>query len=160
MKISKSELDHLESEGKSEQEIADFIGMSRMGLYKLRKRKGWPQKERSDKGKPRKDPESRRLRKNAYMREYSFAHDVRYRTLRVSGKLISEHRYVMSEFLGRPLEKGEVVHHINGDKLDNRFENLHLFKSQSEHLEFHRNQKLESICQRMENQKVQQLQSQ
>lgn len=47
------------------------------------------------------------------------------------------HRIVAEQILGRPLRKGEVVHHVNNDKRDNRPENLMVFNSQKEHAKWH-----------------------
>ncbi len=45
---------------------------------------------------------------------------------RKDGKIF-EHQFVMAQKLGRPLTRGENVHHKNGDRADNRIENLELW---------------------------------
>jgi len=60
-----------------------------------------------------------------------------YIELRIEGKTVGEHRYLMEQHLGRNLLKTEHVHHINGDREDNRLENL-VVLSQSEHNSLHK----------------------
>ncbi len=60
----------------------------------------------------------------------------RYRKMRVNGKEVKVHRYVMEQILGRPLGELEFVHHINENRYDNRPENLRLV-TPKEHIAVH-----------------------
>lgn len=47
---------------------------------------------------------------------------------------VREHRLVVENQIGRFLQPLEVVHHIDGDKQNNRIDNLQLFRTNGEHL--------------------------
>lgn len=47
-----------------------------------------------------------------------------YRLISIGGIRIYEHRHIMEKNLGRKLKKSEQIDHLNGNKLDNRIENL------------------------------------
>jgi hypothetical protein len=56
-----------------------------------------------------------------------------YRIIRVNGKQCLEHRVVMEGILGRKLAPSEIVHHKDGNGLNNSPDNLELFASQGIH---------------------------
>lgn len=60
-----------------------------------------------------------------------------YLVLYIAGKRVLEHRKIMADKLGRELTVAEVVHHIDGDRLNNHPDNLYLFASASEHTTYH-----------------------
>lgn len=49
---------------------------------------------------------------------------------------VCEHRLKMEKKIGRYLQPGEEVHHIDGNKLNNNLNNLILFKNHSEHIAY------------------------
>jgi len=52
-------------------------------------------------------------------------------------KEVFEHRAVMEKILGRKLRRGEIVHHRNENRVDNRPENLELCKNTGTHIQQH-----------------------
>lgn len=69
------------------------------------------------------------LNQQGYVLEYCPDHP------RVNGSTVLQHRLVMECTLGRLLEPYEVVHHLNGDRTDNRASNLQVLDARLHGLE-------------------------
>ena len=58
---------------------------------------------------------------------HELRHSSGYVQVKVDGKWVMQHRLVMAQILGKPLQQTDRVHHKNGDRQDNRPENLELW---------------------------------
>jgi len=75
-----------------------------------------------------------------YRQGYKFIKDRKHRFANGKG-YVRNSLIVMEKKLGRSLKKGEIIHHINGNKLDDKPENLYLFKNNAYHTSYERNLK-------------------
>ena len=59
-----------------------------------------------------------------------------YNAMKIKGKLILQHRYIMEHYLGKKLKSNEVVHHIDENRLNNCIENLEVM-IRNQHIGIH-----------------------
>lgn len=65
---------------------------------------------------------------------------------------VAEHRLVIERKIDRFLSKKENVHHVNGNKVDNRIKNLKIV-TRKEHMKIHRKKITEELKRRFKNEK-------
>lgn len=133
----------------SYQEIANLLGCSTHGLINIRQRnklpvRGWahghpmqgkthPAWNRGIKGK---DNPLWRGGRTKSSQGYVLIYMPQHPSLKSGERYIFEHRLIMENFLNRFLTRDEQVHHVNGDKSDNRIENLEVL-TRPQHASLH-----------------------
>lgn len=125
--------DWIELQGKTHQWVAEKLGCRNQTISKVcRKHAIKTQRTGPRGGAGHPEWKGGRLQtRDGYIRVFSPGHP--FATL-PRRKYVFEHRLVMEKHLGRYLQPGEVVHHKNGVRDDNRIENLQLYASNAEHL--------------------------
>jgi len=144
--ITEKMLRHYEDISLGETKISEKLGLSRMGLWKIRKKMGVIRRHRCDKGILRKDPEEIRLARNKYHREYrKRMGNPGHAVIRVNEKCTKRSRHNATFVIGRILMEEEVVHHIDENVRNDSYNNLMVFANQRDHLAYHRGEDIKAV---------------
>ena len=111
--------------GESQQSIAKRLGTTQNQVSRLLRMRGIPAEETRASGPRSSQWKGGRIQAHGYVFINVPSTDP-FASMRNSTGYVLEHRLVMARSLGRPLTKGETVHHIDGDSLNNSLSNLQL----------------------------------
>jgi HNH endonuclease len=111
------------------QDIADICGVQRQTISHWLKKFNISCRSHSERHKGRKNGRW----KGGRQFHKAFKNGKGYIMITHNGKRRREHRVLMEKYLGRPLLRTEIIHHKDGNSLNNNLENLELFPSNSEH---------------------------
>lgn len=111
--------------GVSQQGISLKLGRSQSFVARAMKRHGIARRDRPSGDQHGRWKGGEWLTGEGYVRTLVSLEDP-LASMRDRSGYVLKHRLVMARSLGRPLDRYETVHHINGDPTDNRIENLQL----------------------------------
>jgi hypothetical protein len=108
--------------GESQDSIAKSYGTIQTTISKLLRQHGV--RSKNERKNPR--PKFGKVASGEGYQLIWIDHDHPYVKMRTRSGYVPEHRLVMAAHLGRPLVSSEHVHHIDGDRMNNKIDNLQL----------------------------------
>ena len=91
----------------------------------------WTRRPKDYRRRSKRNPNGIRIDNNGYvaLHKNAISDDdlLLFRTMKRNSGIVHQHRWVMAKHLGRPLTSRELVDHMNGNKQDNRLENLRIY---------------------------------
>lgn len=115
--------------GMSQQRIADLLGLRQPTVSARLRAAGVLGRRKPASGAAHGSWRGGRVELGGYAYVRPTPADLAYCVPNSSG-YVAEHRLAVGRLLGRPLLRSESVHHINGERADNRLENLQLRQGQ------------------------------
>lgn len=112
--------------GESQTAIGQSLGISQAQAGRLLALHGYEKEHRRPRGEKHGAWKGGRVLLEGYWQIRVQPDDLIGMAMRGTNGYVAEHRLVMAHALGRTLNKHETVHHVNGDRTDNRLENLQL----------------------------------
>jgi hypothetical protein len=122
----------LAAQGLYSYEIAQQVGKTPKAVQKIFRRYGFPRLHNLE--PPRREERIGWAGGTKIVKGYAYARTPGHPFASKHGGYVAVHRLVMEKKIGRHLQPGEVVDHIDGNPLNNEPENLRLFASNGEHL--------------------------
>lgn len=131
------EVVRLYESGMSQEEVAEALGTTQKVIYSRMKANGYTPRVAAKRNQTGELNDSWKGGRTKQSSGYVYVKKPDHpRALRV-GDYVLEHILVAEDYIGRYLREGEIIHHINGIKDDNRVCNLYI-TSPREHLKMHR----------------------
>lgn len=122
----KNQIISLYAQGISQEEVGSIVGVSQPVVSRILVAANVPMRGKKVSGERHGNwVGGITERADGYLLE-RVAHDEPFAVMRTGSGYVLQHRLVMARSLGRPLASNETVHHINGNRKDNRIENLQM----------------------------------